>query len=559
MKTVLWSTAVLGRLLPALVVGVAAVASASDPGLEVTLEPRRFGIEDAARLEIRVLEPSGAPSVDLGPLTNLQVAGAPSTGTELSWSNGAASRATTFNYIVQGVEVGPAAIGPVTVRMGTVELSSQRIEAEVVPGSVVSRQPAGRRSAFPADPFGDFFQRRQPTRAARVELRQLLDSDRIVLGQPVLTRVVLDTTAGGIDGFEWIDTPSYPGWWAQRVEPPERIAGEVVEIEGVRYNRFVVARHVLVPLKTGSLAVPAVGARIGFRSGSLFAPQQVVERTTREQVVGVAPRPRAPEGFAGAVGDLRYKASLHPERVEFGESAVLSIELKGSGNLPLVEAPALWPVCEDCEGYPPEEESSFTVDGRGIHGTRIWRKTLVPRSSGELELAPVELAVFDPVAGTYRKQILGPMKLFVEPPPVTPTPVAEPVTTVGEDVPPKIAENSPEASNSRLPQWVWILGALAVGLLAGGIATFLVARRRHVALPPRRDGESPAERARHLQVALERWWLDVRTKPRSEALEGELQALRRELEAVRFAPGRADHSETVSGLEDRVRSLMRRA
>ncbi len=559
MKTVLRSPAMLGRLLLSSVVGVAAVAAASDPGLEVTLEPRRFGIEDAARLEVRVLEPSGTPSVDLGSLTNLQIVGGPSTGTELSWSNGAASRATTFNYVVQGVEVGPAAIGPVTVRMGKVELSSQLIEAEVVPGSVVAQQPAGRRSAFPANPFGDFFQRRQPTRAARVELRHLLASDRIVLGQPVLSRVVLDTTAGGVDGFEWVDAPSYPGWWAQRVEPPERIAGEVVEIDGVRYNRFVVARHVLVPLKTGSLAVPAVGARVGFRSGSLFAPQQVVERTSRERVVEVAPRPQAPVGFAGAVGDLRYKASLQPERIDFGESTVLSIELRGSGNLPLVEAPALWPVSEDCESYPPEEESSVTVDGRGIHGTRIWRKTLVPRSSGELELAAVELAVFDPAAGTYRKQVLGPMKLYVEPPPATPIPAAEPVTAEGLDAPSQTTETSPLVVQSRPPQWMWILGALAVGLLAGGVVTYLLARSRRVALPPRRNGESPAERARQLQVALERWWLDVRVKSRSEHLEGEMQALRRDLEAVRFAPGRADHSETVSDLEDRVRSLMRRA
>ncbi len=559
MKTKLGSTAMLGRLTAALVLAVAAVASGADPGLDVSLEPRRFGIEDAARLQVRVLEPSGTPRVDLGPLANLQVVGAPSTQTELSWVNGAASRATTFNYLVQGVEVGPAAIGPVTVRVGGVELTSQKIEAEVVPGSVAPQQPGGRRSAFPADPFGDFFQRRQPTRAARVELRQLLGTDRIVLGQPVLSRVVLDTTAGGIDGFEWVDTPSYPGWWAQRVDPPERIAGEVVEIDGVRYNRFVVSRHVLVPLKTGSLAIPAVGARIGFRSGSLFAPQQVVERTSRERVVEVAPRPQAPAGFAGAVGDLRYSASLQPERIAFGESAVLSIELSGSGNLPLVEAPALWPQCEDCESYPPEEESSVTVDGRGIHGTRTWRTTLVPRRSGELELAAVELEVFDTAAGTYRKKTLGPMKLFVEPPPATPTPVAEPEMEEGSGAPSQVAETSPEGPNSRVPQWLWILGALAIGLLAGGVAMFLVARRRRAALPARRDGESPAERARQIQIALEHWWLDVRSKPKSEHLEGEMQALRRELEAVRFAPGRADHSETVSDLEDRVRSLMRRA
>jgi len=542
-----------------LLVAVAAVsASADGPSLEVTLEPRRFGIEDAARLEIRVLEPDGTPAVDLGPLTNLEVVGGPSTGTELSWINGSATRATTFTYMVQGVEVGAAAVGPVTVRMRGLELRSELIAAEVVPGSVVPQQPAGRRSIFPTDPFGDLMQRRQPTRSARVELRQLLDRDRVVLGQPVLARVVLDTTAGGIDGFEWVDAPSYPGWWAQRVEPPERITGEVVEVDGIRYNRFVVARHVLVPLKTGSLAVPGVGARIGFRTGSLFSPQQVVERNSPERLVQVESRPPAPAGSAGAVGDLRYTASLEPRRIAFGESAVLSIKLEGSGNLPLVDAPALWPNCADCEAYPPEEESSIAVDGQGIHGSRVWRTTLVPRIPGELELAPVELAVFDPAAGSYRKQVLGPLRLVVDPPPATPTPLAEP-ETADPQAPPQSMQNATSAPAGGTPPWLWVLGALAVGLLAGGVVTFFVARRRHVALPPRREGESPAERARQLQVALERWWLDARAKTRGEALEDEMQALRRELEAVRFAPGRADHSETVSDLEDRVRGLMRRA
>lgn len=559
MTPVMTSWRIAGWVVASLAATAAVVVSAAEPSLEVTLEPRRFGLEDAARLEVRVLEPSGTPGVDLGALTNLEVVGGPSTGTEFSWINGAATRATTFTYVVQGLEVGAAAIGPVTVRFEGLELRSERIAAEVVPGSVVPQQPSGRRSVFPVDPFGDFVQRRQPTRSARVELRQVVDRDRIVLGQPVLARVVLDTTAGGVDGFEWVDAPSYPGWWAQRIEPPERISGEVVEVDGVRYNRFVVARHVLVPLKTGSLAIPAVGARIGFRSASLFGPQQVVERTSREQVVEVSSQPRAPQGYSGAVGDLRYKATLQPERIAFGESTVLSIELGGNGNLPLVEAPALWPHCEECESYPPEEESSITVDGQGIHGKRIWRTTMVPRSPGELELAAVELAVFDPGTGSFRKQVLGPMKLVVDAPPATPTPVAVAETESVEASGPQPAERSAVGEEAGWPQWLWIVGALVVGLLGGGLVSVLVVRRRRVALPPRRNGESPAERARQVQVALERWWLDARMKTRGKVLEEEMQALRRELEAVRFAPGRADHSETVAGLEERVRGLMRRA
>jgi hypothetical protein len=382
---------------------------------------------------------------------------------------------------------------------------------------------------------------------------------QVVLGQTVRAAIVLDTTTGGVDGFEWVTPPSYPSWWAQRVEPPERVTGEVIEVEGVRYNRFVVARHVLVPLKTGQLEVPSVEARIGFRTASLFSPQQVVERATEAITVGVSPRSRPPEGYSGAVGDLRYTASLEPESIDFGESAVLTIELRGNGNLPLVEAPALWPGCSDCESYPPEEESDVSVDLRGIHGSRTWRTTLVPRSWGEIELTPVMLAVFDPAAGHYRRQTLGPLRLVVGPPPATPTPeVVAAERLVGEEHPEEPAPSAGSAERG-LPTWVFIIGALVLGLAVGGVAPLLAARRRKAVLPPRRAGESPAERARELQVALERWWMDARTRAKGRALEAEMQRLRQELEAIRFAPGRADHTETVLDLEERLRSLMRRA
>lgn len=537
----------------------AAVVVAEEPSLEVHLDPSAFGIDDAARLVIRILEPSGTPVVDLGEVHNLEVLSGPSTSTEFSWVNGAATRAVSYTYVIKGIEVGAASVGPVTVVIGDSELVSEVVTVEVVPGSVVPQRPSRRRSPFPSDPFEDIFGRRQPTRSAKVALRQFVSDRQIVLGQPVVATVALDTTAGGVDGFEWVAAPSYPGWWAQRVEPPERITGEVVEIDGVRFNRFVVARHVLVPLSTGELTVPVVEARIGFRSGSLFTPQQVVDRGTQEISVAVGERPRAPEGFSGAVGDLRYTVSIEPDSIDFGEPAVLTIELGGNGNLPLVEAPALWPGCAECETYPPEEENNVTVDATGIHGSRIWRTTLVPRDWGRIDLEPVMLAVFDPAAGTYRKQTLGPLRLVVNAPPPTPVPsrpvenAVQPPLTVEE-------ESAPMHSTDRTtPPWVWILGALAAGLLLGGVVPLVISRRRRAVLPPRRPGESPAERSRELHAALERWWLDVRDRARARGLEDEMQQLRRELEEVRFAPGRADHTETVADLEERVRGLMRRA
>lgn len=549
------------RLLAAaaLMAAGATVVAAAEPSLEVQLDPRKFGIEDAALLVVRVLEPEGTPEVDLGPLENLEVISGPSTKTEFSWINGASTRSVSFSYVLQGLEVGGAAVGPVTVSIDGAELGSEILRADVVPGSILPQRPQRRPGRFPFDPFEDFAQRRQPSRSVRVILRQLVDDRQVVLGEAVRATIVLDTTSGGVDGFEWVTAPSYPGWWAQRVEPPERVTGEVVEVDGLRFNRFVVARHVLVPLRTGQLEVPAVDARIAFRSASLFGPQQVVERSTDRIAVEVSQRPRPPEGYSGAVGDLRYRVSLEPETIEFGDSAVLTVELRGTGNLPLVEAPAQWPACVDCESYPPEEASDVTVDDAGIHGSRAWHTTLVPRRAGEIELDPVILAVFDPAAGHYRRQTLGPLRLTVNPPPATPTPVVvEPEPAVADvdatGTPPGEGDAAP-----GVPLWVWIVAALAVGAAFGGVVPLLVARRRRGELPPRRADESPAERARELQVALERWWMDARARSKGRALEGEMQQLRRELEAIRFAPGRADHTETVIELEERLRALMRRA
>ncbi len=537
----------------------AATATAAEPSIEVQLDQRRIGIEDATILVVRILEPIGTPDIDLGELSNLEVLSGPSTKTEFSWVNGVATRAISFSYVLHGLEVGPAAVGPVIVKLEGAVLRAEPLTAEIVPGSVVEERPSVRRPPFPFDPFDDLMQRRQPTRSAQVILRQIVGDRRLVLGEPLVAVIVLDTTAGGIDGFEWVNPPSFPNWWAQRVEPPERVTAEIVEVDGVRYNRFVVARHVLVPLKTGRLVVPVVEARIGFRTASLFAPQQVVERSTEEVAVEIVERPRPPEGYSGAVGDLRYSASLEPEVIDYGESAVLTIELRGNGNLPLVEPPALWPACADCESYPPEEESRVVVDAAGIHGTRSWRTTLIPRISGPIDLTPVMLAVFDPGAGHYRTHALGPLRLVVEPPPASPVPVATARvdTTSGESV---IEESPQPAVRERgTAPWMWIGGALLIGLGLGALVPVLARRRHGAGLPLRRSGESPAERARELQIALERWWLSVRTDQKGRALEEEMQQLRRELEAIRFAPGRADHSETVLALEERLRGLMRRA
>ena len=96
-----------------------------------------------------------------------------------------------------------------------------------------------------------------------------------------------------------------------------------------------------------------------------------------------------------------------------------------------------------------------------------------------------------------------------------------------------------------------------IGVVGGGLLAWLVTRRRHSILPPRRAGQTPPERARELQSALERWWTGVPEDQRGGAPEAEMQALRKALETIRFAPGRADHSDNIRDIERRIRALVR--
>jgi len=533
-------------------------AAGAEPSLEVHLQPRKFGVDDLAQLTIRVNEPPSELQVPrLGGLENLEVVAGPSTGSEFSYVNGVASRSQTFTYVLRAIAPGPASVGPVTARAGTIELSASPVRAEVVEGSVAPPSRPGGRSPFGSDPFGQLRPRRAPQRA-EVVLRHLLSAQQAVVGQPLVATVYLDSTASSLYDFDWVTPPSYKGFWAQRLDNPEQVTPEQVEVDGTRFYRYRVMRSVLVPLKAGTMEIAAVEATIGVRSWGFFDSGQLNERSTPVRTIDVASRPEAPPGFSGAVGELRYSASIEPTEIEFGQSAVVTITLEGHGNLPLVEAPAAWPSCTDCDTYPPEEGSRVTVDDSGIHGARTWQVTVVPQNWGAVEFGATDLAVFDPRAGRYLTQTLGPLALQVIAPPPTPTPVVTAIPAV-EDLAEQ-ADSDERTGDAGIRAWLWILGALLVGLSAGASATWALTRRRsRIALPPRRSGQNPAERARELQVTLERWWLDARSRSRGPALEGEMQELRRDLEAVRFAPGRADHSHTVEDLEGRLKRLMRRA
>ena len=544
-----WVRHACGVLAGIVVLVASLAAGAQEPTLEVRLEPQRPGVEDVAQLTVTVI---GAQNVvsqpQLGEMENLHVIGGPSTSRRFSMVNGQTSTSISFAWAVQAVEEGPIRVGAVEVQLASGTLRSQPFSTEAVAGRQKPVRPPQRRVR---SPFEELMSPSSERRSAKVELRLVVERDEVVVGQPLPVTVALDTTAN-VSSFEWLEPPTFPGWWSQAVEDNDPSQSQQVEVRGVRFWRFPVARFMLIPLRSGELKLPQCAARVMLRGDGFFARPQVLERSADEVSVTVVERPQSPPGFAGAVGDLRYRVSVEPREVEVGEPVIVTVELDGDGNLPLVETPPEWSGCESCEWYPPEESSTIAVEQNAIRGSRQWRTTVLPRTSGEFSLGPVSVAVYDPSRQTYRRQSLGPLQVVVKAPPTTPTPPPSMAPqSAGQH-----ADGDVDSSQATAVVWPWVLAGMLAGVVAGAAVVWWVLRRPHGRLPPRRSGERPADRARTLQSVLEGWWLGVPETRRSDTLRVRVDELRRQLEAIRFAPGRADHSETVERLEEELRKLL---
>jgi len=522
----------------------------AQPSLEVVLRPEQVGIGETMQLVVTLWGAEPAQHPGLVGLENLEVVAGPMTSRNFSWVNGKASTSYQFTYYLRGRAVGPATVGAVVVSLGQQELRSEPLGAKILGQAQRRNLPSQSRLINVTQGARDRRTRDGPD--GQLMLRLYVENREPYLGEPVLVSLVLDSNVARVASFELDTPPSFPGWWVHRIDEAEPAAPGVAEVDGVRFVRHMLARYVVIALRSGELVLPGVRATVVAQGHSPFAPSRRVVLTTQAVAVRVKERPYAPEGFYEAVGSLSYHATLTPEVIAYGESAVLSIELSGSGNLPLVQAPELWPMCESCEVFPPEEESHITLDEHGISGSRVWRITVVPGTWGDIRLSPTNLAFFDPQVGTYRRQSVGALTLTVAPPQAT-------APSAGAE---ETASNSAPHSNQSLDVhearagWVVIMVLLTAGAGVGGLVTWLFTRGVQRMMPRFRPGQSPAEMARLLQASLEQWWTSLSDPP--AALAEQKQELQKQLEAVRFAPGRADHTETITFLVGRARRLMKR-
>ncbi len=456
----------------------------------------------------------------LGDLTNLEVLAGPILAQEISWRGAQPAAVTVLTWVVRAPTPGPIAVGPTTVRLGDVALATNPVTGAALAGG------------------------RARSEVAQPGLRLELSVPTLAVGEPLVVRFVLEGDAGA-PGSTWDVQASFPDSWSERLPASEAQAKPPAS------GAPALARWLVIPVHPGRLEIPPAVARAADAGEDTEGPGLPGRAlTSRPARVDVVAPPPAPDPFFGAVGDLEFSRRLLAADPRAGELAALELEVRGVGNLPLLDPPPA-PLPPGVRSFPAEDAHEWQPTRRGLAGWRRWRIPLEIAQPGTYTLPEVTFCSYRP-GGGYVKHVLPALALAVRPGPPASVPAREPLRPA-------------DSGAARLAL------ALAAAFVAGGAAAVLAARRwtarrAGLAVAPA-AGSDPAVPLRVLQQAVEVWardaWgvavgegparLEAAGCPVGDAAEA--SALVQTIERLRFAPGLSNPAEVIADLALRVARL----
>jgi hypothetical protein len=336
-------------------------------------------------------------------------------------------------WTLRASKVGSFTLGPASISVGGSRRSAATVRVRVVPrGQAPARPPSrgrggrGSRGVDPFDPFGGSafdpwkgifgfgddddsraFPQPEPTADAKLSLdaprapvaflHAVVDKKSAVVGEQVTASVYL-----------YQDPYKHPGQPADVHEATatafakkslldgdmRAIPVGTAMVGGRLWQVSIVRKDALFPLKTGHLAIEPM---------SLTFPQlRAGKRESERLFVDVTEPPAAgrPPGYAlGDVGDMSLQATVTPRSIDRDGAVGVTVELRGTGNLPAKLPLPVAPGVEWLDAQSKEDLKAVGNDRFG--GTRTFSYVVRIHRSGTIDLGEIRLPYYDADKKTY--------------------------------------------------------------------------------------------------------------------------------------------------------------
>jgi hypothetical protein len=431
----------LAVVLLALGIAIPALPASAAPEVEARLSAGTIQAGGTVTLLVTVSNPSGGtadPAFNVPAGLSLL---ASDRSQNFSWVNGRSTTQVQFRYELGADTPGDYRIGPIRVRIGSVDYLSEALPLRVDAASAVPpRAIAGTAGGAPA--------------RLVVEVKP----ERPWVGQLVQLSMRLVQTADLSESRQYL-APGTPGFWSESwgepVEYRAQQGGRAVAVTERRARLYPLAPGVAT-IGSASLVVMVAPTVIDpFSRSPLSMPRPIEIRSDSVRVAVRALPGGAPAGFENAVGEFQVAWSLDRGHTAQDQAVTLRLDVRGTGNLPLLHTPRL--SLPDFEVFASTVDDSFAPSGEIAPGRRRFQWTLLPRHSGSLDLDAPPFAWFDPPSGGYRAASLPPLRLEV----LSPSPHA--ATSDEGAFPGELAREAAEPGGRPAKPWVFAIAGLLLG------------------------------------------------------------------------------------------------
>lgn len=242
--------------------------------------------------------------------------------------------------------------------------------------------------------------------------------------------------------------PTLNGFWAQDFDIPNQNKPTEEVVDGKKYQVFLLKKSALFPTQTGTLELdPAEAKGVAriiqnvrrrmadmfdpFGAGTLMMNDPYFNNTyyntqvykdvpvTLQSVplkitVTDLPEKGKTDNFGGAVGNYSVTARIDKKELSTDDVATLILNINGSGNLKLIEAPKL-NLPNGLATYDPVIIDTITGRSNTISGSKIITYVITPQTPGDYVIPPIPFTYFNPATNSYVTVETETMKVHVNP------------------------------------------------------------------------------------------------------------------------------------------------
>lgn len=344
--------------------------------------------------------------------SKFHIVGGPNRSQSMQIVNGKTSQQVSLTYVLQPKKNGTFTIPPATATINGKSVRSGKVKVTVTAGG--KKSPSARQSPAGRTPQGQQNTQSGGTREIDLEegifLTIAADTNQVYQGQQISISYRL-YTAIDITNYDISGVPALTGFWVQDQTPDRLVARGREVIDDITYTTYDLKEYALFPQRSGSLEIDPMQVEITGRipdtrrRNSFFQTYRSVrvDRTCDPLPITALPFPEEgkPESFNGAVGQFQMTARTDAQQVKAGESVKLTVQINGTGNIKLIEAPSII-IPENFDSFDPIIKDDIYERGNKVAGTKIFEYTLIPTKPGNVLIPKVTFSYFNPETKTYQ-------------------------------------------------------------------------------------------------------------------------------------------------------------